>query len=234
MLLQENIRCFKALAALAACWLLLGPRAASADVVISAGTASVLPGWQGALEVDLTNTGPAAVTITGFTFTVQAANDNVSFSQVTQAGTTAPYIFAGNSLDTANWPAFGLTGPNDITLFSSSSPPMISANDTANDSLGTTLAMNQTVALGLILFSVSPTAVEGTSIAVSFLTDLGSTNLAGPVDQDTGFASAFQPDSYQSGSISVVPAPSTFLVSAGMLLLAGLGGIPRLRAKAIA
>ena len=203
-------------------------------MVISAGTAIALPGGQGALEIDLTNTGPAAVTITGFTFTVQADNDDVSFSQVTQAGTTAPYIFAGNSLDTALWPAFGLSGPNDITLFSSSSPPMISANDTAMDSVGTTLAMNQTVALGLILFSVSPTASEGTSIAVSFLTDLGSSNLAGPVDQSTGFAAAFPPDSYQSGSISVVPAPRRSLSRPASSCSPVWVGIPRWRAKAMA
>src|SRR5690242_15451323 len=112
MLRQMDNSRFQGISALAVCCLLLGARTASADMVISAGTAIALPGGQGALEIDLTNTGPAAVTITGFTFTVQADNDDVSFSQVTQAGTTAPYIFAGNSLDTALWPAFGLSGPN--------------------------------------------------------------------------------------------------------------------------
>jgi hypothetical protein len=226
---QANIRRFKAMAAIAALCLFLGARTASADLVISAGAAYVPPGGQGLLEIDLTNTGPAPVTLTGFFFTVQAPNDNVTFSQVSQAGTAAPYIFDGNSWTALNWPMLGLSGPDDITLSSSSGPPMISANDTANDALGTTLAMNQTVALGLLTFSLSPTVPVGTSFSVSFLTDLASTNLAGPVDPITGYASLLQPDQFISGSITATPAPSTFVVAAGTLILAGLRALGKWR-----
>ena len=84
----------------------LGSLGAWADLVISVGSVTADGGSTGnPLDVDLTNTGPSAVPIGGFSFGVSIANPNVSFTDA-NTSTAAFYIFTGNSL-------FGpdLTGP---------------------------------------------------------------------------------------------------------------------------
>ena len=128
---------------------LLAQSACSAGITLSAGSVTAAPGSTlDTLEVDLTNTGPSASTIGGFSFELSVATPTISFTGVTTS-TTMTYIFSGNSL-------FGpiLTGPV--------SGQTISAADIASTPLtGTTIASGATVGLGQVTFNVAANASGG-------------------------------------------------------------------------
>ena len=158
--------------------------------------------------------------IAGFAFQITAMSSNISFTQVT-SDTAAPYIFAGNSY----W------GP-DITIYGDPNVPgpAISGGDNvlvANSY--TSLAAGATVGLGHVLFDVTSGLSVGSTISVQFS---GGINVANNLSDAGG--NAISVSSLENGSISVVPAPSTFTVSAGIVLLASLGGIRRWSLYAIA
>jgi hypothetical protein len=94
--------------------------------------------------VILTNTGPSGVSIADFSFGIQTADTDISFTDAT-TGTAATYIFGPDSL-------FGpdLTGP--------ASGQSLTTSDT--DSVSeVTIAASSTVGLGHVLFSVAAGAV---------------------------------------------------------------------------
>jgi hypothetical protein len=210
------------LAALAAISLfMLAAQPSQADLIFSAENSFVEPGTStgNALDVTLTNTGATAVDIAGFAFQVTASSSSISFTQVTSA-TAAPYIFANNSF----W------GP-DITIYGDPVVPgaTISAGDNVlvPDSF-MSLASGDTVGLGHVLFDVTSPLPGDTTISVVFT---GGIDIANNLSDASG--APIQVSDLISGSITT-PAPSTFVVSIGILFLAGLRGAGQWRRKAAA
>ena len=170
---------------------------------------SAAPGSTGnQFDVTLTNTGPSAISVAGFNFSVSVVNPLIAFTGAT-TGTIAPYIFAGQSL-------FGpdLTGPV--------SAQSIAASDLFDTPLaGALISANSTVGLGRISFNVASGATPGV-FAVTFAGFPG-TSLSDPAGTDIAIGSLV------SGTITIIgttptPEPSTgsmLLVS----LLVGLAGL---------
>src|SRR5262249_3004242 len=141
-----------AIGCLAVCF--MGAMNSRADLIVSVGSTSVDAGTTGnPLDVELTNTGPAAVTIGGFSFGVSIANPDISFTDA-NTSTVLQYIFAGNSL-------FGpdLTGPT-------SGQSLNTSDVFAGANNGTTLGAGTTVGIGHLLFDVAALAGPG-SFAVN-------------------------------------------------------------------
>lgn len=136
----------RAAALLAAVVALLAPGSARADLIITADNVTEAAGASGvSLDVTLTNTGPGAVGIGGFTFELTVGSSDITFTGVTTA-TAAPYIFDG----------LGLFGPNIGTVVTGQD---IMASDVFSViGSGTTLGSGATVGLGHLVFDVSPSA----------------------------------------------------------------------------
>lgn len=193
-----------AIGCLAVCF--LGALSARADLVISVGSTSVDPGTTGnPLDVELTNTGPAAITIGGFSFGVSIGNPNISFTDA-NTSTVLAYIFAGNSL-------FGpdLTGPT-------SGQSLNTSDVFAGGNNGTTLGAGTTLGIGHLLFDVSALAGTGTfavNLAAPF-TSLSDENAIGiPVN------------TLSAGKITIegpseIPEPATLgVLLAGVAIIVG-------------
>jgi hypothetical protein len=193
-----------------------GSTSARAAVFLSVQPATAAAGSSGnAFDVDLINSGPANLTVGGFSFGIATANSNISFTDA-NTSTTDPYIFAGNSL-------FGpdLSGPT--------SGQSLSASDFyAIPGLGVTLGAGTTVGLGHVLFDVSPSATAGI-FPVGFDV-FPMTSLSDPSGNNINV------DSLVSGEITItggmaVPEPSSLLLFlAAAILVVGL----RLRYQAAA
>ncbi len=189
-------------AGVAAC--LLGPVTAWGDVVISVQSVTAAAGSSGnGIDVDLTNSGPSAVIIGGFSFGISIANPDISFTDA-NTGTAAPYVFGVDSL-------FGpdLTGPT--------SGQTLSASDLFSVPLaGVTLSAGSTVGLGHVLFDVAPGAAGG--FFPVDLTPFPTTSLSDASGSDIPVSTLL------AGSITipsaVVPEPSsTLLLIFGAALL---------------
>jgi len=175
--------------------LLLGIQSVSA----SAGTSG------NQFEVALTNTGPAPVSVAGFSFEISTANPDILFTLAT-TGTTDPYVFGGESL----------FGP-DITQ--STGQSLRASDFFAIPGGGATLGPLVTVGLGEISFDVAGGTRSGI-YTVSFsafpLTSVSDANAAElQLGTSRGTISVL--------GVSSVPEPSgVFLLLAGFLMLYGL------------
>jgi hypothetical protein len=177
---------------------------ASGEVILEIGAATAARGSTGnTIEVDVENPGASAITIGGFNFEIFADSD-IDFTGAGFA-TLAPYIFSGDSFDQlATMPLNSTTGSS------------LSAGDISASGNGEVLAAGQTAGLGLVTFSLSPTAAPG-PITVSFSTNFSDTNLS---DQN---GTSIPIIAFLNGTINgpnVVPEPP-----ASALLLAGLMGL---------
>jgi hypothetical protein len=185
---------------------LLGSSTTRADAILSGQSVIVTPGSSGtSLDIDLTNSGPIAITISAFSFGISTANPDISFTDA-NISTTAPYIFGGNSL-------FGpdLTGPT-------SGPSLITSDIFTIPLSGVTLNSGATVGLSHIIFDVAGTATPGV-FPVSFAS-FPTTGLSDPAGNDISI------DTFLSGQITItaaaVPEPSSLLLLlAGMVLVGG-------------
>jgi hypothetical protein len=189
---------------------LLGSTTTRADGILSAQSVVATPGSSSnSLDIDLTNSGPSAITIAAFSFGISTANPDISFTDA-NISTTAPYIFGGNSL-------FGpdLTGPT-------SGQSLITSDIFSIPLSGITLNSGTTVGLGHIIFDVAGTATGGV-FPVSFAS-FPATSLSDPDGNDISI------DTFLSGQITIttatVPEPSSSL-----LLLAGIVLVVGARAK---
>jgi hypothetical protein len=196
--------------ALALAWLAWGATPARAQMIMGITTNSFTPGSStNSLDVTLTNTGTSPTTIAGFSFEITAASNNVTFSDVTVNTASVAYIFAGNSL----------FGP-DITLNVGNNGQTISGADNfATRYGGTTLAANQTLGLGNVLFALSPsTPLAPINITFTpYPTSSMSDPNPNPNNIPVGFA-AYP----QIGPTSVPELPPTALVVTGLLLGVGV------------
>lgn len=192
-----------ALAALVAC-AMTAP--AHADVVLNIQSVTANAGDAGdTLDVTLTNTGPAAVTIGGFLFEITTATSDIDFTQATTATSLSSYIFSGHSVFDPN--------------ITASAGQTLDAGDIYDPGgFGATVAAGTTVGLGHIFFDVAAGTAMG-AITVSFAA--GATSLAdaagGPITIDT-----LGTGTITVGTAGVVPEPATaFLAMTGLLV--GLG-----------
>lgn len=179
----------RSLLALVAFFVLAAP--ADAGLIVTIGNATAAPNTTGnTLEVTLTNTGPAPVSVGGFSFSVTTPSPLVTFTQAT-VNTTQPYIFAGSSL----------FGP-DITFAAGA---VLSASD-AHDINAVVIPANTTVGLGHVLFDLG--AARYGDIPVSLLA-FPSTSLS------DGLANDIPITTLVDGTIFVrVPEPSSFFLLA--------------------
>src|SRR5205807_9645410 len=119
---------------------------------------------------------------------ILASSADVTFTDATTATVSQPYIFSGNSL----------FGPDIVT---SSPGQTLDASDfVATPLSSTTIAAGGIFGLGRIFFDVSPSATVPETVTVSF--NAGNSSLS----DANGNSIAI--DSFQSGTIDVVPEPS--------------------------
>jgi hypothetical protein len=196
--------------ALAMAWLAWGATPARAQMIMGITTNSFTPGSStNSLDVTLTNTGTSPTTIAGFSFGITAASNNVTFESVTDNTVSVANIFAGNNS------LFG----SDITLNVSNNGQTISgANNFATRLGGTTLAANQTLGLGNVLFALSPTTNPLKPINITF-TSYPTSSLSDPTASNISVGFAAHP---QFGPTSVPELPPTALVVTGLLLGVGV------------
>jgi len=208
---MKSINMFKGGAWLAAgagvCLLLAGN--ASADTVgltVSLQSVNASPGDVGdTFEVDVENTGGAAVTVAGFEFGLSISDTDITLEDATVATTLFPYIFASDSV----------LGP-DILV--STDGQSLQAEDVADDA-GVTLSVGETLGLGVVSFDVAADATLGV-VPVTLSSDTADTNFSDPI------GNAIPILGLNNGGIAIVtPEPSSWLLIAGGLVLLGLGRV---------
>ncbi|HTB15034.1 MAG TPA: PEP-CTERM sorting domain-containing protein [Bryobacteraceae bacterium] len=169
------------------------------------------PGAVGdAFDVVLTNNGASSITVGTFAFEVSVTDPDITFVGADFSTSAAPYIFAGQSVDETF----------SLPLLTSNTGQTLDASDSFFPfGSGATLTPGESLALGEVLFDVSPTAAPG-SFAVSFTgtpSVADANNLSDPTGAPIGV------DTFTPGSIDVVSSPepsSIFLVLTGAAALA--------------
>lgn len=175
---------------------------AKADIVLTLESVTGAPGSTGTFDVLLSNTGPAAQNIAGFNFELTTADTNVTFTDVTTATTTAPYIFPTSFF-----------GP-DITTFATGQS--VEAGDLDGTFNGTDVASGATYGLGNVSFAIAQGAVNGETAEIDFSAD-ASTSLS---DNNTNIVDfTAEPGTITVQTSTTVPEPSTALPLAGAMLL---------------
>jgi len=168
---------------------IIAPASARADLSVTVQSVIVAPNSTGnSFDVTLTNTGPSAVSVGGFSFEITTTAAGINFTSATTATTIDPYVFAGHSL-------FGPT-------INTTSGSTLDASDNYDvQASGITLAAGATVGLGHVFFDIGTTSgtVTLTPAPATSVSDAGGHNL--PIS------------SYVGGTItfSSVPEPSSVL-----------------------
>jgi hypothetical protein len=199
----------------AAATALFACRPAPAALIITAQSVTASPGATGAtFDVTLTNNGPSAVQIQGFSFGLSSNSPDITFTAAFVTTTTAPYIFAGNS-------AFG---PEIDTT----TGPTLAASDLYGTDAGVSVGAGATVGLGQVFFDVAANAPPE-SITLAFAA-FPATSLNGPGPDFDNIAV----DSLVPGTVTVsVPEPGSLtLLGIGLGCVAGCGWLRRRRAAA--
>jgi len=208
---------FKFVLVMAAILGLFGSLPARASLIV---TVQSVAASSGAFDVTLTNSGPIAVAISGFSFNLSTANASISFIDATTATTLAPYIFpAASSLDTL---LFGgdllLTTPNSGQNFNGNLPSDINIDPITSNSANVTIGAGATVGLGHVLFTVAPGATPGI-----FAVQLGPTPAETSLSNAAGGSVTI--DTLAAGQITIastaVPEPGSLLPLALAFLLGG-------------
>jgi hypothetical protein len=208
----------------AACALGLSCSSARADIVFSIEPSAVsanLGDTADSFDVVLSNTGSSAISVSAFAFEVAVNAGVAGYTDITLTGAdfntgATPYIFPlTNSFDSQN----------SFTL-NIDSGQYLDASDGTNDATGVTVGAGDSVALGDVLFSVSPTAAPG-PIPVTFSAFVDGVladenNMAGPCSPCSGGYQTINVDDFEGGTIDIqspttVPEPSAALPLAVLL-----------------
>lgn len=154
-------------------------------------------------DVLLTNTSGPAVEVAGFFFEVVTSSSDVTFTDATTASATA-YIFGADSL----------FGPDILGPGSTAADLNASDLDGAGSAA---LAPGQVLALGRVLFDVSPTALTQT---VHFnLVGFPGTSLADAAGGDIPIETLVGGQFTINAAIPPVPEPSTLLLALAVVPL---------------
>ena len=204
MSMKETLRTYRSYALLVALALAL---AASpplwASIILTAGTVTAAsPSSDNSFDLTLTNSGPAAVTVGGFSLGISVSDSHVSFTSATTATSTAPYIFDG----------FSLFGP----VISTSSGQALTASDSfAVIGSGSTLGAGVTVGLAHVFFDLTGAATGPLTIMVAAFP---TTSLSDASGNNIPISTSLNGTITISGA--TVPEPATFA-----LLAIGIAGI---------
>jgi len=208
---------FKFVLVMAAVLGLFGSLPARASLIVSVQSVAAS---SGAFDVTLTNSGPGAVAIAGFTFNLSTTDTDISFSDATTATALAPYIFpAASSQDTL---LFGgdllVTTPNSGQNFNGNLPSDLNVDPITFNSANITIGAGVTVGLGHVLFTVAAGAAPGI-----FAIQLGPTTAETNLVDANGDNIAI--DTLTAGQITIasaaVPEPGLLLPLALAFLLGG-------------
>jgi hypothetical protein len=163
-----------------------------------------------AFDVVLTNSGPSSISVAGFFFEVSVTDPDITLTGADFSTGSFTYIFAGDSFDQNNFLALNTTSGSTLD-----------GSDSTNDGAGITLMSGQSLALGRVLFNISPTAATG-PFTVSF-TGTPAVTDANSLSDPAG--APITVGSFTSGTITItsssVPEPSSlWLVLGGMVAVA--------------
>ena len=187
--------------------------AGTLDIVVE--NSKAVAGTSGSFEVDLRINTSSVISIAGFGIDVALPSDTslVGFSGIDK-GTVQPYIFAA-------------TGSFDGGILTALLPLEASANDTSAAIAGQALNPGDVFGLAHITYVVDPSAVPGTTFAVSLLLD--SLGFSPPQPRGTSLSDGdgnLVPFNMVNGTITVqgsgtVPEPAavTLLGISGVVLL---------------
>lgn len=175
---------------------LLISAAAQASLIIAVGNAFAnSPSSSNTLEVNLINTGPASISLAGFSFEIQVTDAHITFTSASIA-TMAPYVFAGNSL----------FGP---TISTSAPGQTLDVSDVWGGPGGATIAAGATVGLGHVFFDVS--SGDLSRLVTVMLSPFPATSLSDPAGANVNVGTL------TNGSITtptaVVSEPSTLALA---------------------
>jgi len=177
-----------------------------ASLIITVGNVfSNSPSSGNTLEIDLTNTGPAPLSLAGFSFEIDVTDPQITFTWATTA-TVAAYVFAGNSL----------FGP----IISTSAPGQtLDVSDLWSGVGGATVAAGATVGLGHAFFDVSAGDLSG--LVTVMLSPFPATSLSDPA------GNSISVNTLTNGSITIAgsPVPEPSALTLALLGLAALASI---------
>jgi hypothetical protein len=109
------------------------------------------PGYSGEFDVVLTNSGPAGIVVQSFSFQVSVTGPGITLTGAGFSTSSLGYIFAGDSFDVNNGFTLNLDLPGQT----------MDGTDGTDSGAGISLASGESLALGAVLFDVSPTAALG-------------------------------------------------------------------------
>jgi hypothetical protein len=201
---QRGNRLFRSLLLPAIAAALLTCVPARADLLVTLGSATVLPNSTGnSFNINVTNTGSAIQNIGAFDIQISVNDTDISFNiGATSDATSLTYLFAGDSFD--------YNDPGGPFPFASAcavaSPQCLTASDLSDSGNGTNLAPGATRGLAHIVFNVANGAALTTATVT--LAPFPNTSFSDKSFTNINFTST-------PGTITVVsvlvPEPSTWL-----------------------
>lgn len=180
-----------------------------ASLIITVGNVfSNSPSVSNTLDIDLTNTGPASLSLGAFSFEIDVTDPQITFTSASTA-TVVPYVFAGNSL----------FGP----IISTSAPAQTrDGSDLWSGVGGATVAAGATVGLGHVFFDIS--AGDSSGSMTVMLSPFSATSLSDPLGVNISV------NTLTNGSITIAGAPVPE-PSAPTLVLVGLAALVSIRKR---
>lgn len=193
----------------ASCFALTFPFAHATTFSIQPSAVTAPLGSSGAFDVLLTNNGPGSITVGIFAFEVSAADTDVNLTGADFSTGAFTYVFAGHSFDQ----------DNSLTLNLTSGQTLDASDSYDISGSGVTLGSGQSLALGEVFYTVSPTAAIG-PVMVSFT---GTPSVSDGNNLSDPSFNAIAVDTFASGTITITSTPepsSIFLTLAGIAALA--------------
>jgi len=158
-------------------------------------------------DVLLTNTGPSAVTVGGFSWDITTADTDITFTNADTSSVT-PYLFTSDSFD----------NDNSFPLFTNSLPGQEVAASDFSDASGDSVGAGATVGVGRVMFDIANGATTG-PFPVTFQ-DLSGTN---SLSDNNGGGLPF---TTKDGAITITSATTTVPEpSHGGLIICALAGL---------